>query len=97
VSGDLAAFAQARAGKTAQIKDLHNVQGRATQLDGLEAYELEADGSDSKTGQPMRLYQVIAREANGYVIAQGLVGAPHAEAFLPEFRQVTQSFRQVPR
>lgn len=95
--GELSAFAHARVNKTAQIKDVRNLQGRTIELDGLEAYELEADASDAKTGQPMRLYQAIARDANGYVIAQGLVGAAQAGEYVPAFREVTKSFKQVRR
>lgn len=93
--GDLPAFAQARAEKTAQIKDVRNIKGQAIKLDGLDAYELLADATDRKSGKALRFYQVIAPEAGNYFIAQGMVGAPRAEEFVPEFQRITNSFKRA--
>jgi hypothetical protein len=94
-SGDLKAFSEARAKQTEQIRDLANLSGREITLGGLAAYELLADAKDVKSGTPIRLYQVIAPDGDGYFIVQGLVGAEKAAAVLPEFRRVTESFRKV--
>jgi hypothetical protein len=93
--GDLPAFAQARAAKTAKVKDVRNFKGQPIKLDGLDAYELVADATDAKSGKALRLYQVIAPEGNNYFIAQGLVGAQRAAEFVPEFQRVTGSFKQA--
>lgn len=93
-SGDLKAFSEARARQTEQIEDLRNVMGREITLGGLAAYEILADARDVKTGTPLRLYQVIALDGDGYFIVQGLVGADRAAEMLPELRRVTESFRR---
>lgn len=93
--GDLKVFSEARARQTTQIEDLRNVSGREITLGGLTAWELLADAKDMKSGAAIRLYQVIAQDGDGYFIVQGLVGADRADAMLPEFRRVTESFRKV--
>jgi hypothetical protein len=92
--GDLPGFSEARARHTAEVKDLRNLDGRASKVGELAAYELVADGKDAKTGTAMRLYQVIAPEGSQYLIIQGLVGADRAAELLPEFRRITASFRR---
>lgn len=94
-TGDLKAFSEARAKQTEQIQDLHIVSGREITLGGLAAYEILADAKDVKSGTAIRLYQVIVPDAGGYFIVQGLVGADRADAMLPEFRRVTESFRKA--
>lgn len=91
---DLPAFAQSRAAKTAQIKDVRNFKGQAITLDGMAGYELLADATDGKSDAPMRLYQVIVPDGGNYFIAQGLVGAARAEEMLSEFKRVTESFKR---
>jgi hypothetical protein len=93
---DLAAFSEARAKVTAQLQDIRNFRGKALEVDGLKAYELEADAKDSKTGVAMRLYQVIALENDGYFMAQGLITVARAPAMLPEFRRITKSLQKAP-
>ena len=93
--GDLRSFSEARAKHTAHVKDIRNFDGRMFKVGELAAYELLADAKDVKTGSAMRLYQVVAPEAGGYVIVQGLVGARKAAEMLPEFRRVTASFRKT--
>jgi len=91
---DLQAFSETRAKQTAQVKEVQNVQGRAFELGKLRAYELLADAADAKSGLPLRLYQVVALDGDGYVIAQGFVGAARASEMLAEFRSVTESFER---
>jgi hypothetical protein len=47
-------------------------------LDGLDAYELEADAADARSGTPVRLYQVITADEDGYFILQGVARADRA-------------------
>lgn len=92
---NLQAFAEARARQTAQLKDIRNVAGGVTKVDGLEAYELVADARDASTGTAMKLYQVIMPDVGGYFIVQGQISARRAGELLPEFRRVTATFRRV--
>ena len=92
---DLKSFSETRARQTTILKGLKNVTGKPVQIDGLAAYELEADGVDARTGVALRLYQVIVPDDTGYVILQGLSRAEVATEMFAEFRALTASFRQT--
>jgi hypothetical protein len=91
---DLRTFAESRARQTAHTTNLRNVTGRSTSLDGLSAYELQADATDAASGRAMKLYQVMAVDDDGYFIIQGLVSGRRWPEVLSEFKQVTSSFRR---
>ena len=93
--GDLRAFAESRAKQTALTKGVTNFEGRTIQVDGADAYELEADAADAASGRAMRLYQVIIPDESGYFILQGLIRADRVREILPEFKALTASFRKV--
>ena len=92
--GDLRTFSEARAKQTTLIKGVVNFTGRMLQVDHLDAFELEADAIDARSGASMRLYQVIIPDETGYFIVQGLSRADRALDLLPEFRAITASFRR---
>ena len=92
--GDVRSFSEARARQTTLTKGVGNFTGRMLQIDGLDAYELEADAIDARSGAPMRLYQIIVPDETGYFIAQGFSRADRAADLFPEFRAVTASFRR---
>lgn len=94
---DLRAFSEHRAMQTAQTRNVRILSGRDMGVDGMQAYEIVADAEDTKSGKPIRLYQVIAPEGRGYFIFQGLVGLDGAPEYLAEFRRVTDSFRRRSR
>ncbi len=94
-AGDLRRFSETRAHQTAQLRDLRIISGRNMSVDGLPAYELLADAQDRRNATPIRLYQVIALDPGGYFIMQGLAGRDRAEAILPHFRSITQSFQRT--
>jgi hypothetical protein len=94
--GSLRSFAEARAKQTARSMDVGNFSGRTIQVEGLDAFELEADAVDARSGAAMRIYQVIVPDDTGYFIAQGLVRADRAADLMPEFRALTMSFRLTP-
>jgi hypothetical protein len=93
---DLEGFAERRARQTTAVEGLRNLQGEAREIDGLRGYEIVADATDRKSGLPVKLYQAILLEGDGYYVLQGLVGADRAAEYLPEFRRLTGSFRRVP-
>ena len=96
--GDLRTFSESRALQTTLIKAVRTFAGRRVQVDGLDAYELEADAIDARGETPMRLYQVvIADETRGYFIIQGLSRADRAGELLPEFKAITTGFRRTSR
>lgn len=92
--GDTRAFAEARAKQTTSARAVHNFTGREMQVDHADAYELEADASDARSGRAMRLYQVIIPDETGYFILQGIVRADRADAIVPHFKAVTATFRK---
>jgi len=93
--GDLRGFSESRAMQTTLTKGVTNFNGRLIQIQGLDAYELEADATDARSGKAMRLYQVIIPDDTGYFILQGLIRADRAGEIVPEFRAVTGSFRRL--
>jgi hypothetical protein len=93
--GQIRNFAESRARQTTLTTGVTNFTGRAVQVAGLDAYELEADASEVRSGKAMRLYQVIIPDETGYVILQGLVRADRASEIVPEFKTLTASFRAL--
>jgi hypothetical protein len=92
---DTRAFAEARAKETNLLTGVTAFTGRAIRIDGADAYELEADATDSRSGRPMRLYQTIVPDETGYFILQGVSRADRAAGIVPEFRKLTASFHRV--
>src|SRR5687768_16126604 len=86
--GDLRAFSERRLAQTTRTRGITDVTGRRTQLNGLDAYELEGNATDAKTGRRVRIYQVIAPDDAGYYIIQGFISPARAEEVVPEFRAV---------
>jgi hypothetical protein len=93
--GQIRNFAESRARQTTLTKSVTNFTGRPVQVAGLDAYELEADASDARSGRAMRLYQVIIPDETGYVVLQGLVRADRASEIVPEFKALTATFRTL--
>jgi hypothetical protein len=94
--GDMRAFSETRATQTTAARGVTNVSGRTRLLEGLDAYELEADASDARSGRAMRLYQVIIPDETGYFILQGFIRADRAAAIVPAFKALTATFRLHP-
>jgi hypothetical protein len=95
--GDVRAFSESRARQTTLTKGVTNFTGRVIQVGGLDAYELEADAADARSGRAMRLYQVVIPDETGYFILQGLINADRAGEIFPEFKALTASFRRLSR
>lgn len=91
---DLKSFCDARLKQIEQVSGVRNLTGRATEVDGLPAYELTADADDKKSGTPLRVYQLVIADGSRYFLAQGFVGAKRADSFLPQFREVGASIRR---
>ena len=64
------------------------------QVDGLDAYELEADAIDVRSGAPMRLYQIILPDETGYFIGQGLSPARPCRRPVPRVQSRDRKFSQ---
>ncbi len=66
-------------------------------LDGLDAYELEANATDAGTARPVYFCQVIAPDPEGYYIIQGFVTPARAADIVSDFQQVTTTLWRVTR
>ena len=88
-------FARVRASKTTRIGPLRNLQGRAVTADRLKGYELVGETNDLKSGQALRMYQLVVADDKNYYLAQGFVSPEHAAVMIPEFRKITGSFRRL--
>ncbi|HXW04815.1 MAG TPA: hypothetical protein VD833_06275 [Vicinamibacterales bacterium] len=95
--GDLAGFSERRARQLPQTAELRNVTGGPVIVDGLPGYELLADATHAKTGREIKLYQVIVPSEGGYYIMIGLVTRERGPEMVPEFRNVTNTFRRASR
>ncbi len=70
---------------------------REITIDGLDGYEIVADGEDIDSGTPLRIYQVILYDDRSYILMQGIVGATIADQYLPEFKSMARSLTRNPR
>jgi hypothetical protein len=93
---DLRAFAEDRARRTVTVRGVRVLRGRPRHIDGLEAWELEADATHSESGLPLRLYQVVLSEGRHHVLILGMVEASRAADYVPAFRHVAESFTRRP-
>jgi hypothetical protein len=92
---DLERHAREHLQLTDQISTLEDVSGRKSQLGGLPAYEIVAHGSDFEHMTPLVVYQVVAMDGEDYYVVQGFVARSEADAYLPRFRKLAQSFRRA--
>jgi hypothetical protein len=91
---DVEAFARNRITQTASVREISGFEGAPVTVGDSPGYELTAAAADVKSGLPVVLYRAIVVKENVYYIVQGLVGAPGAAKYVPEFRKVlrTMSF-----
>jgi hypothetical protein len=93
---DLRAFAEEHARRTVTLRGVQVLRGRPLRIDGLEAWELEADAKHAESGLPLRLYQVVLSEGRNYALIVGMVEASRAADYVPAFRHVAESFSRRP-
>ena len=91
--GKLEDFARHRMARVRQVKDLDSIEGRSLTVSGIPAYELTADAVDSRTGKPVRIYQLTISNGRGYFLAFGMVGAGKGDRFMSQFKLVAESLR----
>jgi hypothetical protein len=65
-------------------------------IDNLSGWEMVADGLDQKTKTPMKIYQVMLfPKQGGYVVMTGLVGDKQAEIYMPKFKSITLTYKNL--
>jgi hypothetical protein len=92
---DLRAFSESRLNQTTRTRGITDVKGGRIRLNGLDAYELEANATDARNRRPVRIYQVIAPDQAGYFIMQGFVSPARADEMIPEFKAVSATFQRT--
>jgi hypothetical protein len=93
---DLERFGERLLMATKEVEGAQILTSRSLELDGLRAYEVTAAGNDRDTGAPLRVHQTVIVDGDRYYLIQGLVGVDAADEFMPQFRQVSESFRRAP-
>jgi hypothetical protein len=87
-------FAKERLAKTALIEKISIESGKAIDINGIDGYEIIATASDSKTKEPVIVYQVLLFESNSYYIIQGRVGSKLRSEYLDDFQTMATSFKK---
>lgn len=87
-------FAERRLYQTALVRKLTIKSADVVTIDGIDGYELLAEGEDTKSGTPLLVYQVILFNRNSYILMQGLVGTELGDEYLPEFKAMARSFKR---
>ena len=88
---DLVAFSKER------IKAMKNmiiekiVKQKKFQIDGFEAYEIEARAKAVFMQMPMRVYQVIISKGKTYYLIQGMVSEANIRDYIQQFRTIAYS------
>jgi hypothetical protein len=81
-----------------QVADIGEPKATMLTIDGLDACELLAEGTDPKSKTPITVYLVlIAEPAKGYYLTTGMVARDRAAQWLPEFRAATATFARAGR
>lgn len=89
-------FAVQRLFQTEHTKISSATDKREITIDGLNGYEILAEGEDFDSGTPLRIYQVILYDDKSYILMQGIVGATIADQYLPEFKSMARSLTRPP-
>lgn len=92
---DVEAFSTQRLLKSEGMYNFEIRRQRAMEVGGLDSYEIDADAIDTRTQEPVSLYQLIifSDRDRTYFIAQGIVHRELASQYGPVFESAAQSFR----
>jgi len=93
---DLAAFARTQLIEMPELRDSEIVSEGPAALGDMRGHEIVATAVDRDSGAPLDVYQVFASDGARYYLVQGLVGSDAAEEFMPQFREVAESFERTP-
>jgi hypothetical protein len=65
-------------------------------IDNLSGWEMVADGLEQKTKAPMKIYQVMLfPKQGGYVVMTGLVGDKQSEVYMPKFKSIALTYKNL--
>jgi hypothetical protein len=96
--GDQKSFAQQRLSNYPQIEIEKVTTTNEISIDNLTGWEITADARDLKTKAPLKIYQVMLfPKSGGYTLIVGMVGDKQAELYLPKFKAVALTYRNLPK
>ncbi len=65
-------------------------------IDNLTGWEIVANGQDKQTKAPLTLYQVmIFPKQGGYILMTGIVGDKQSQIYMPKFKAMALTYRNV--
>jgi hypothetical protein len=80
--------------QTAHTKGLSIQSTNPITIDGLDGYEVFAEGNDEKSDIPVLVYQAMLFDNDSYILMVGLVGSEVKDDYLSEFKSMARSFRR---
>jgi len=96
VINQLEAFSRERLSQYPQIKQVKIQHTQQQTIDGLQAFEIEAQARDYETDAPLAVLQVIIADKSTYYIATGLTAYESKSIDFKDFREVIYTFARKP-
>lgn len=93
---DVAAFARTQLIEMPGLTEARIVSEGPVELGDLIGHEIVAKAVDRDSGIEIDVYQAFASDGARYYLVQGLVGTASADEFMPQFREVANSFERTP-
>jgi len=87
-------YARARVLQVSQVQDILIEQSTKIAIENLNGYEIVANGKDTKSGQPMLIYQVMLFAERNYFLMQGLVSNENRQADIATFQEMARTFKR---
>ncbi|MEN6406450.1 MAG: hypothetical protein ABFC77_08265 [Thermoguttaceae bacterium] len=86
------AFVAARLQEIATLRDVLPKATDPVTIDGLDGFESVANATDTDSGTPALIYQVVLFDADGYYAIQGIASEQDGKTHLPTFKQIARTF-----
>ncbi len=94
--GDEKMFATRRLSNYPQADIVTMKSSQPITIDNLSGWEIVADALDRKTKTPLKIYQVMLfSKQGGYVVMTGLVGDQQAERYMPKFKAIALTYKNL--
>jgi hypothetical protein len=91
---DIESFAKSHILQTDSVTGVEIELSNKMSIDNLNGYEIVAKAKDSKSGEPMFIYQTMLFDAQGYYLMLGMVSDRQRQAYLTVFREMAGTFKR---
>ncbi|WP_395372996.1 hypothetical protein [Marinicella sp. W31] len=91
---NLAQFSKNRLNQFEQFEQIAIKHTQSQLIDGLVAYEIEAEAQDYQSRTELSIYQIIFATEDTYYIAIGITARDKKEHDFPDFKEIAYSFKQ---